>query len=359
MPVCRRQTCLYLSALANSAALLQKKRAYIVWGIDDVTHSIVGTSFTPRREKVGNEALENWLSHSLNPRLDFRIHEFEHDGKHVVIFEVPPATSVPVRFKDTEYIRVGSYKKKLKDYPEKERTLWYLFRGERFEDGVAAGSVSAEAVLELIDYPSFFSSMKLPLPENREGILKRLEQEKFVRSRADETFDITNIGAILFARQLNRFDSLARKALRVIIYKGTDRTQTIKEHPGTKGTGPKGYAVEFEELVNYINDQLPYNEEVGRALRKEVRMYPEIAVRELVANAIIHQDFTISGTGPMVEIFTDRIEITNPGTPLIDTLRFIDEPPRSRNEALAAIMRRLNICEERGSGIDKVIAQVE
>lgn len=88
-------------------------------------------------------------------------------------------------------------------------------------------------------------------------------------------------------------------------------------------------------------------------------MYPEIAIRELVANALIHQDFNITGTGPMVEIFTDRMEITNPGKPLIDPLRFIDEPPRSRNETFAALMRRMAICEERGSGIDKVIFNVE
>lgn len=88
-------------------------------------------------------------------------------------------------------------------------------------------------------------------------------------------------------------------------------------------------------------------------------MYPPLAIRELVANALIHQDFNLTGTGPMIEIFSDRIEITNPGVPLIDTLRFIDEPPISRNEILASLMRRLNICEERGSGIDKVIFQVE
>lgn len=51
--------------------------------------------------------------------------------------------------------------------------------------------------------------------------------------------------------------------------------------------------------------------------------------------------------------------ITNPGKPLIEPIRFIDEPPRSRNEDLAAFMRRINICKERGSGIDKVIDSVE
>ena len=88
-------------------------------------------------------------------------------------------------------------------------------------------------------------------------------------------------------------------------------------------------------------------------------MYPELAIRELVANAIIHQDFSITGTGPMIEIFSDRLEITNPGVPLVDPRRFLDTPPRSRNEALASLMRRMGICEERGSGFDKVVFQTE
>lgn len=88
-------------------------------------------------------------------------------------------------------------------------------------------------------------------------------------------------------------------------------------------------------------------------------MYPEIIIRELIPNALIHQDFRISGSGPMLETFKDRIEIFNLGRPLVDTERFIDSPPRSRNEDLAALMRRINICEERGSGIDKVVAATE
>jgi len=90
-----------------------------------------------------------------------------------------------------------------------------------------------------------------------------------------------------------------------------------------------------------------------------VKVYPKLAIRELVANAIIHQDFSEKGTGPMIELFSDRIEITNPGKPLINTLRFVDHNPQSRNEKLASFMRRLNICEERGSGIDKVLFETE
>ncbi len=99
--------------------------------------------------------------------------------------------------------------------------------------------------------------------------------------------------------------------------------------------GGKGYAVGFEKAISYINDQLPQIEQIGQASRKEVRMYPEIALHELVANALLHQDFNVTGPGPMVGMFSDRMEITNPGAPLIAPLRFIDEPPRSRNEPLA------------------------
>jgi predicted HTH transcriptional regulator len=142
--------------------------------------------------------------------------------------------------------------------------------------------------------------------------------------------------------------------VRVIQYRGMGRTETLKEQ-----VGGKGYACGFEGLIGYINGLLPANEVIEQALRKSVPMFPELAVRELVANALIHQDFFVTGAGPMVEIFDDRIEITNPGEPLVDTQRFVDTPPKSRNEALASLMRRFRICEERGSGIDKVVFQVE
>jgi len=344
----------YLSALSNSAALLGKPSAYILWGVEDGTRRILGTTFRPYQKKIGNEELENWLLTQLEPRVMVNIHESVVDGKPLVLFEVQPAPNRPVLFKGVAYIRIGSYKKKLQAHPEKERELWRVFERTPFEKGLAMESATPDDVLSLIDYPNYFRLMRQPLPENRKAILERLTSEKVIVPKGRDRHAITNVGAVLFARNLNDFDRLARKALRVIIYRGDNRVETIREQ-----MDGKGYAIGFEGAISYINDQLPQNEQIGQALRQEIRMVPEIAVRELVANALIHQDFNITGAGPMVEIFTDRMEISNPGVPLIDTLRFIDEPPRSRNEALTAIMRRMNICEERGSGIDKVIFHVE
>ena len=104
---------------------------------------------------------------------------------------------------------------------------------------------------------------------------------------------------------------------------------------------------------------VPKNEHIGQALRVSTPLFPELSIRELVANALIHQDMIITGAGPLIELFEGRLEISNPGQPLVEIDRIIDAPPRSRNEALAALMRRMGICEEQGSGMDKVFMQVE
>ncbi len=344
----------YLSALSNSAALVGKVKAYLIWGIEDGSHEIIGTTFKPREAKVENEELENWLLRLLSPKIKFNFYELIMEDKPVVLLEIGSAFRHPVQFKNIEYIRVGSYLKKLKDFSEIERELWRIFDETPFERGIAQDNISAEDVLLLIDYPAYFSLLNMPLPDSRDGIMKALESEEMFLLGVNGQWNITNLGAILFAKDISQFSSLKRKAIRVIQYKGENRIETVREQ-----TGSKGYACGFERLIEFLNTVLPSNEVIGKALRKDVPMFPDIAIRELVANALIHQDFYLTGTAPMIEIFSDRIEITNPGSPLVKTDRFLDSPPKSRNEALASFMRRIGVCEERGSGVDKVIFQTE
>lgn len=344
----------YLSALANAAALYGKNTSYLVWGIQDGTHEIVGTSFDPLSHKVGGEELENWLLHQLTPRIDFRFHAFQVEDKRIALLEIGPTFRHPVAFQGTEFIRVGSYKKKLKDYPEKERALWRILDTTPFERLIAMEDQSGDEVVKLLNYPSYFELLGLPLPDSLAGILKCLSNDGMILKADSGRYGITNLGAVLFARKLESFRHLARKAVRVIVYRGRGKLNTHQEQMLSEG-----YAVEFEALIAYIHSLVPPSEVMGQALRKSVPMYPVLAVRELVANALIHQDFQVSGAGPMVELFEDRLEITNPGEPLVSTDRFLDSPPRSRNEALASFMRRVGVCEERGSGVDKVVAETE
>jgi len=344
----------YISALSNSAALIGKANAYLIWGVADETHEVVGTTFRPTQAKKGNEELENWLVRLLNPRLHFRFVEFEADGKLISIVEIPRAGHQPVQFQGEKYIRVGSYKKKLKEHPEKERELWRIFSVTPIEQQVASERVSSSDVLKLLDYPAYFKLLDASLPETRDGILERLASDHMIEARQDGGWDILKLGAILFAADLRQFRHVSRKAVRVVEYEGEGRVRTKREYQGHKG-----YATGFEGLIGFLRGMLPENEVIGEALRRTVPMYPELAIRELVANAIIHQDFTMTGTGPMVEVFEGRLEISNPGMPLMDTRRFLDTPPQSRNETLASFLRRVGICEERGTGVDKVVFQTE
>lgn len=344
----------YLSALSNAAALHGKANGYVIWGIRDGTHEVVGTTFRPFLEKKGSESLESWLARALKPRLHFQFHEVLHEGQRVVVLEIPRAQGHPVQFQGVEFIRVGSHRQKLKDHPQLEKDLWRVFDTTPFEEGFARAHATGADVLTLLDYPAYFELLGLPLPDNRDKILTRLEEDALIVPDSAGNWNITNLGGILFARDLDEFKTLARKAVRIILYEGRNRLQTRREQ-----VVRKGYASGFAGLIEYINALLPRHEVVGQALRREVPIYPEPAIRELIPNALIHQDFSVTGAGPMVEIFGDRMEITNPGEPLVKTERFLDSPPRSRNEVLASFMRRLGICEERGSGVDKVVAETE
>ncbi len=343
----------YISALSNSACLAKRNHGYLVYGIKDETLEIIGTKVSFKNMKKGGQEINHWLAMSLEPKTDFRIIEKMIDDKRVIIIEIDCANSRPIKFKCIAHVRIASSKDKLDKHPQKEKKLWNILNYKNFEDEIALEKVDENKVIELLDYPAYFNLMKLELPTNKSAILEKLEQECLIVKKGKK-YSITNLGGILFAKNLSQFPNLARKIIRIIIYKGNNKLETIKEESNTKG-----YALAFQELAKFIMDQLPTNEIIEDSLRKNVRMFPEIAIRELLANTIIHQDFSEKGTNPMVEIYSNRIEFINAGKPLINPSRFIDYPPKSRNEKLADFMRRINICERRGSGIDKVINLVE
>jgi len=219
--------------------------------------------------------------------------------------------------------------------------------------GIATTNASAEDVIALLDTQAYYDLLKVAYPDSRAGVLKHLEEEGVIR-RFESNWNITNLGAILFAKKLDSFGpSLSRKAARFIVYDGVNKLKTRIDMPGNRG-----YAVGFKGLVDYVHDAAPRNEFLEVAIREEIKMFPQQALRELIANAMVHQDFSVDGTALRIEMYDDRVEISNPGVPSIPPERFIDED-LSRNEMLAELMRRLGVCERKGSGVDKVVIAAE
>jgi ATP-dependent DNA helicase RecG len=344
------------AALSNAARLEGRAFAYMIWGVEDGSHHIVGTDFNLDTRRVGNQPLLLWLANALQPSPAFSFRSVAHPNGRMVLLEIPAAPGAPVSFQGVPYIRIGSTTPKLTDYPERYQRLIEALRPYRWEHGVARQYASGDDVLSLLDYTVYFRLSGQPLPDNRAGIFDKLEADHLIVRDVGSRWNITNLGAILFATKLGDFDaSLARKGVRFVSYAGKNRAAQVTH----RLDGQKGYAVGLEGLVAYINALLPKNEQIGQALREEHPLFPERSLRELVANALIHQDMTVTGAGPLIELFEDRIEISNPGAPLVKPERMIDLPPRSRNEALADLMRRMKMCEEQGSGLDKVLEDVE
>ena len=341
-----------LSALSNSACLLDEPYGYLVYGIEDKNHEIVGTKFNVKSERNGNEDLEMWLLNRLNPRIDIEAAEFDYaPGKHISIFRIPAAVNRPVTFLNEAYVRVNTCTKKLSQYPEKEAKIWRNVPKVSFEVGIAKSSVTSADVLALLSTERYFDLLKLPYPTTREAVLDKFASEKYIVPSGAQ-WHITNLGAMLFAKNLSDFDGLNRKAIRVVTYKGKSKLDTLKDE-----FFMQGYAISIERAIHWIGSQLPTKELIGAALRENESAYPEKSIREIAENMVIHQDFDIQGF-PTVEIFEDRVEFTNSGTPLIEVDRFIDEY-QSRNDLLSDNLRRLGFCEEKGSGMDKAVMSNE
>lgn len=232
--------------------------------------------------------------------------------------------------------------------------LWDKIRNNRFEEQYAKQDLSASEAIQLLDFSVYFDIKKEPVPTELNGIIHYLTEEDILVKQDNGMYAITNMGAILFAKRLSDFPRLERKAVRVVQYKDNSRLEMLKENVGNKG-----YAIGIDGLLEFIEALLPSKEIIDGAVRRKQSSYPSIALREAIANALIHQDFSVTGTGVVIEIFNNRIEITNPGIPLVDVARIIDNPPKSRNEKLASLMRRLGMCEELGTGWDKIVISCE
>jgi ATP-dependent DNA helicase RecG len=324
--------CKHLSAFSNLPG-----GGFLVFGIDDVTAQVVGISKIDADSII--EKLSNLCRDGVNPLVIIDHHFEEFQDKTILIIYVNESAVKPVHLAhktiEESYIRSGSSTRKASR--QEIGGLMLNSKTPVFEELHASKLKTGLEIITTLDYTTIYKLLNKPIHTNFNEITTWLEEEKMIIKVDTDGFYITNFGALAAAQNLNDFDGLARKTVRLIKYEGKNKIGESKEFPVTKG-----YAIGFEGLIQFVKGILPGSEVIKNALRTETAMYPEIALRELIANALIHQDFSIRGSGPMIEIFSDRIEISNPGKLLpskkID--RLIRTSPESRNEILASAFRR-------------------
>ena len=335
----------HISAFAN-----MKGGGILVYGVNND-----GTCFSITKDEIDKivQTLGNIAHNNLVYSIPIEHSILDYEGYSLLFVYIPEQSDKPVhlRGKDiyTSYCRSAGQTVKMSR--NQVKALIANSQGITFEEQVAKGELTKEEVLDLLDYKALYRILDKNLPKSEDSIIDRLTDYKLCKQIGDY-WTISNLGAVLFSKNLQNFPNLVGHEVVVRKYVGANNRQLEFEQHVTFG-----YAVGFEWLVDFIMRNT--STEHIDVKRKEIPTYPRVAIREFVANALVHQDFGITGMPVTIEIFSNRLSVTNAGAPLNDINRLIDLPPQSRNEQLAQMMFTLGVCERRGSGIDRAIAAVE
>ena len=335
----------HISAFAN-----MKGGGILVYGVNND-----GTCFSITKDEIDKivQTLGNIAHNNLVYSIPIEHSILDYEGYSLLFVYIPEQSDKPVhlRGKDiyTSYCRSAGQTVKMSR--NQVKALIATSQGITFEEQVAKGELTKEEVLDLLDYKALYRILDKNLPKSEDSIIDRLTDYKLCKQTGDY-WTISNLGAVLFSKNLQNFPNLVGHEVIVRKYVCANNRQLEFEQHVTFG-----YAVGFEWLVDFIMRNT--STEHIDVKRKEIPTYPRVAIREFVANALVHQDFGITGMPVTIEIFSNRLSVTNAGAPLNDINRLIDLPPQSRNEQLAQMMFTLGVCERRGSGIDRAIAAVE
>lgn len=342
----------YLSALSNSACLEGQPSGYIVWGIEDGTRNIVGTTFKPRSQKgAGNEDLEPWLNKLLAPRVNFRICEFEANGLPMVMFEVQAANTAPVAFSGRRYIRVGSHKKPLAEHPEKERQLWLLLSGptQDWTAQICAGATLADLDPQAIAFArQEYKKKHTPLANEVDG----WDDTTFLnKAKVCINGQVTRTAIILLGK--NEAEHYLSPGVARISWVLRDDKGIEKDyqHFGP----PLILAVDqvFAKIRNLTYRYLPD----ATLFPTEITQYDPWVIRETLHNCIAHEDYAQGGRINVVETPTSLL-FTNVGEFIPGSVEEVivrDAPPDVYpNRFLAEAMVSLNMIDTIGSGIKRM-----
>ncbi len=343
----------YLSALANSCAILRRDRGFIVWGVEDKTHNLIGTDFRPRRAKYSrSQELENWLTYNLDPQVPFWIHEHDLDGKHYVLFEVAAATHVPVAFKGERYVRVGSSKTKLRERPEKERLLWDCLRPAGRQDWSA--QVVASATLADLD-PAAITFARAQFKNKFPALAAECDpwdDATFLnKAKVCVNGQVTRAALILLGR--NESEHYLSPAVARITWVLKDAAGVEKDY---QHFGPP-FLLAVDQVFARVRNLTYRHLSDATLFPTEVTQYDPWVIREALHNCIAHEDYTQGGKITVVEK-DDELLFSSLGDFLPGTVEAVirrDGPPEFyRNRFLTEAMFNLNMIDTIGSGVRRM-----
>lgn len=323
----------YISSISNVVAMRGLDYGYLIWGVNNKSHKLVGTDFDFHRD-VNNEPLEHYLARMLNPDMAFEFKEISINKKRIVVLVIPSAKQIPTSFNGNRYFRIGSSKVNLNKYPERETMLFRVL-----------GKVSALENDENRNQDLTFK--KLFAYYGYKGIT--LNSKNFKK----------NLNLLTKEGTYNKLAGLLADenqiSMRVSIFSGKDKASklfAVREFGNTCLLTALDKIIEYGDVIN-----IPQADERNRIVeRKEVMLFNESAFREAVINAFVHNDWE-DNNAPMISVFSDRIEIlSRGGIPRGQTIKgFFAGNSVPVNKELAQIFLQLHISERSGRGVPKIV----
>lgn len=337
----------YISALSNGACISNKDFGYLVLGIQDVTHAVVGTNFKPYQYKIGNQDFELWIRTLLYPKINFEIFEFDFNGKHIVLFRIAAAKAEPVNFQKKPFIRINSQKTDLRNHPNYVRQIY-----NAMEDWSAA--IIPDATVDDLDEEAIAlarKNFKNKFPEKAAEVDQWDDLNFLNKAKITIKGKITRTAIILLGKEESEhFINPAEAKIRWLLKdaNGTDKDYAIFGCPLILAVD-KVYAKIRNLKYRYIKD--------GTLFPDEVNQYEPYSIREALNNCIAHQDYTKHGRINVVEM-DDQLIFTNLGSFIPGSVEKVvkeDAPEEHyRNRFLASAMFNLKMVDTAGGGIKKI-----
>lgn len=340
----------YISALANSACTGNRECGYMIWGVEDGTHIIRGTSFNPDHKNKNQQPLRIYLSRNLKPEISFEFYPFETEGKMVVILEVEAAYRRPISFQGTEYIRIGESRTELCKHPDEAAKIFRTV-GKDWSAEIVIGATTDDLAPEAIKAAreKYYEKHR---NDSFADDIANWSDEKFL-NKAKLTIDgkITKTALVLLG-QPESAHWLNPSAVK-ITWNLMDNDNTSIDYQHFEP--PLLLAVDriFAKIRNITIRTMPD----GTLFPVEISQYDRWVFREALHNCIAHQDYTLCSSIVVAE-YPDRVQFANMGAFAPKTLEnALHDDGRPRfylNRQLTEAMVELNMIDTIGSGIKRM-----
>lgn len=323
----------YISAMSNAATLCGKEYAYLVWGIQNGTHKIVGTNIDYQID-YKKEPFQHYLARQVSPSIGFMFQTIEMEGKRIVVLEIPAAVKVPTAFDGTRYIRIGSSKESVAKYPEREALLFDVLK-----NGLPSVE-SVESEHQDLTFEKLFTYYA-----GRGITLKQVNFKK-------------NLGLLTKDGNYNLLAQLLSDdchiPIRVSIFKGETKGSPLFS---VKEFGNTCILLALEKILDYsdVINMVQADEKNRKLTRKEITLFNSDAYREALINSFVHNKW-VDGNAPMITVYSNRIEILSRGylAPGQTIEGFFAGESVPVNQKLSDIFLQLHISERSGRGVPKI-----